>query len=137
MSDLLAQALKTAGGALTAQSTRLRVIAENIANAAVTASVPGGDPYRRKVVTFEAPQEGYSEAPQVASIDMDQRPFRLEYEPGHPAADVNGYVKHANVDMTIELADMREANRSYLANLQVARQARDAISATIDLLRNP
>ena len=68
-------------------------------------------------------------------MSVDQRPFREEYEPGHPAANSAGYVKYPNVDMATELADMREANRSYMANLQMVKQAREAINATLDLLR--
>ena len=137
--DELATAGRISGAALGAQSLRMRVIAENIANASSTGSQPGADPYRRKTVSFAAEVEERSGAELVAveSIDTDQRPFALEHDPGHPAADEKGVVKRPNVNPLIELADMREANRAYLANLQMIKAAREAISMTIDLLRTP
>jgi len=72
----------------------------------------------------------------VDRVDFDKKPYRVEYDPGHPAADADGNVKLPNVDMLVELADMRETNRSYEANLQVVKQARSLISMTIDLLRS-
>ena len=134
MADSLVGALSIAGAGLAAQSARLRVVSENIANADVTAQAPGGDPYQRKTVAFDANADNSGTS--AATVGLDKRPFRLELDPGHPAADAAGYVKHSNVDMNMELADMREANRSYLANLQMIKQTRDAISATLDLMRN-
>lgn len=134
----LAAALKVAASGLDSQSTRLRVVSENLANANSTSVLPGGQPYQRQTVVFEALLDGESGATQtrVASILGDTKPFPVEFNPGHQAADANGYVKMPNVNMLVEMADMREANRSYEANLQVFKQARELITMTIDLLRN-
>jgi flagellar basal-body rod protein FlgC len=137
MSDPLLHPLKLAGAGLAAQSTRLRVLAENLANANTTSTVAGGDPYRRKIVSFREELATADQAMATLDVARDTRPFRMEHQPGHPAADAAGFVKRPNVDVTIELADMREANRTYLANLQVIRQTREAVNATLDLLRGP
>lgn len=136
MSDPLAIAVKVAATGLTAQSKRLQVVAENLANAHATAAKPGGDPYARKTIAFEAElDEAGGQGVRVGAIDRDPTPFRVELDPAHPGADERGYVKLPNVNPLIELADMREANRSYQANLQIVRQARELISMTIDLLK--
>jgi len=138
MFDPLQIALKVSASGLEAQSKRLRVVAENLANAQSTATTPGGDPYTRKVVTFESEVDEAAGASMVkiGGVERYQSPFRLEYSPGHPAADASGYVKLPNVDMMTEVADMHEANRSYEANIQVIKQAREMIAMTIDLLRS-
>jgi flagellar basal-body rod protein FlgC len=135
--DPIASTLQIAASALEAQSTRLRVVSENVANARSTGETPGSDPYRRQIVTFEGELDRMSGASlvQVSKIGVDRSDFRLEHDPGNPAADENGYVKLPNVNMLVEMADMREANRSYEANLQVVRQARELINLTIDLMR--
>lgn len=135
--DPLSASLKIAGAGLEAQSTRLRVVSENLANAQSTASEPGGDPYRRKIVGFaeELDRVSGSSMVSVNSVDEDTSDFGLEYDPGNKAADESGMVKMPNVNMLIEMADMREANRSYESNLQTIRQSRELISMTIDLLR--
>ncbi|OPB31943.1 flagellar basal body rod protein FlgC [Bartonella sp. AR 15-3] len=137
MSDLLIAAEQIATTGLSAQSTRLRVIAENLANVNSTGKSAGARPYQRKTVSFEAILNPYLDAQgvHVTRISTDKAPFIMRYEPGHLAADSNGYVKYPNVNSIIEMADMREANRSYEANLQVIRQARDLVSQTIDLLK--
>lgn len=137
--DPLLSASRTAASALEAQSLRLRVISENIANSESTGNTAGADPYRRKLVSFEQAVDEATGAGlvRVRRVLGDHRPFRLEFDPGHPAADRNGYVKLPNVNMIVEMADMREAGRAYEANLQVIRQAREMVSATIDLLRSP
>lgn len=114
----------------------MTVIAENIANASSTSSAPGGDPYRRKTISFESQSErfGDTERLRVSEVGVDPSPFRLEHLPSHPAADERGYVKMPNVNMTIELADMREAARSYQSNVQAIKQAREMISMTINML---
>ena len=102
-----------------------------------TGTTPGADPYRRKVVTFEQALDETTGA-DVVSVNLiirDQKPFKTEYDPGHPAADATGYVKRPNVEMMIEMADMREASRSYEANLQMIKQARDMASMMVDLLK--
>jgi len=138
MFDPLQSALKVSSSGLEAQSKRLRVVSENLANAQSTGRVPGADPYARKTISFESEVDeamGLSTV-RVAGIERDRTPFRVEHNPGHPAADAKGFVKLPNVDIMIEVADMREANRSYEANLQVIKQAREMISMTIDLLRS-
>jgi flagellar basal-body rod protein FlgC len=138
MSDPMQVAIKVAASGLEAQSRRMLVVSENLANASSTGSTPGANPYARKTVSFESALDDASGANivQVDRVDIDKKPFRIEYDPSHPAADAQGNVKLPNVDMLVELADMRESNRSYEANLQVVKQARSLISMTIDLLRS-
>ena len=138
MQDPLQSALRIGASGLEAQSKRLRVVTENLANAQSTGKTPGAEPYTRRVVTFENELDEAMDANvvKVASIERHHAPYRLEHNPGHPAADQNGYVKLPNVDIMAEVADMHEANRSYEANLQVIKQARDMISMTIDMMRN-
>ena len=138
MVDPLLSALKIAASGLEAQSSRMRVVSENLANAQSTGETAGSAPYRRKTITFENELDRASEATlvRIADIGVDRSPFRVEHDPGHPAADEAGYVKLPNVNMLVEMADMREANRSYEANLQVMKQAREMISMTIDLMRS-
>ena len=137
--DALTAALKVAASGLGAQSERLRVVSENLANAQSTGTTPGADPYRRKTITFAAELDratgGIAGRGQRRSTATDAT-FPIEFQPGNEAADDKGYVKMPNVNMLIEMADMREANRSYEANLQVIKQARDLISMTIDLMRS-
>jgi flagellar basal-body rod protein FlgC len=129
--------MKTSASGLEAQSMRVRIISENLANAQSTGSTPGSDPFRRKTITFGEELDRMSGATvvDVKSIQTDQSPFELEFDPGNPAANAAGYVKMPNVNLILEMADMREANRSYESNLQVVKQAREMISMTIDLLR--
>lgn len=138
MVDPLEAASKIAGAGLAVQSARLRVVSENLANAQSTGSAAGADPYARKTVTFESEldQAIGVELVRVRSIGTDRSPFRVEHDPGHPAADAKGFVKYPNVNILMEMADMREANRSYEANLQVFKQARDLAAMTIDLLKD-
>jgi len=136
--DALTTALKVASSGLSAQSQRLRVVSENLANAQSTGDTPGADPYRRKTITFAAELDKVSGGSTVSVLKVNRDPtdFPLEYLPGHEAADANGYVKMPNVNPLIEMADVSEANRSYQANLQVIKQARNLISMTINLMRN-
>lgn len=138
MMDPLGGAAKIAASGLRAQATRIRVVSENIANAQSTGNTPGADPYARKTISFESVLDGElsTAGVQVSGIAADTSPFRLEYDPGNPAADENGNVKLPNVNMLVEMADMREASRSYEANLQMMKQVRNMFSTTIDLLRN-
>jgi flagellar basal-body rod protein FlgC len=134
--DPLAQSIAVAASGLRAQSMRYRVVSENLANAEATGTRPGADPYRRKTVTFAAALDLAGIAMVgLKRIGVDPAPFRLEYRPGDPAANGLGVVKLPNVNPIVEMADLREANRSYEANLQVIKQAREMISMTIDLLR--
>ena len=137
MLDALTASLRVAGSGLAAQSARLRVTTENLANAQSTGTTPGADPYRRKTITFDSALDRASGANLVAvkEIGVDPTPFQTEWEPGNPAADAQGIVKMPNVNMITEMSDMREANRSYEADLQVIKQSRDLIAMTIDLLK--
>lgn len=136
--DPLISSLKVSATGLSAQSERLRVVSENLANAQSTGSFAGADPYQRKTITFSAELDRVSGARmvEVSAISGDKTAYPVEFMPGHEAADEAGYVKMPNVNILIEMADMREANRSYEANLQSIKQARDLISMTIDLMRN-
>jgi flagellar basal-body rod protein FlgC len=138
MIDPMKVAMKVASSGLEVQSRRMLIVSENLANASSTGNTPGAAPYARKTVSFESVLDDASGANlvKVDRVDTDKKPFRVEYDPGHPAADADGNVKLPNVDMMVELADMRESNRSYEANLQVIKQARSMVSMTIDLLRS-
>jgi flagellar basal-body rod protein FlgC len=133
----LMRSITIAASGLKAQSGRMRVIAENLANADSTAGVPGGDPYRRKVPTFGATFDSTLDAQvvELGRIERDRSPFREEYDPGNPAADARGYVKLPNVNSLVEQMDMREAQRAYEANLNVVGAARRMIARTLDILR--
>jgi flagellar basal-body rod protein FlgC len=133
----LTSALKVSASGLQAESTRLRIVSENIANARSTGDAPGADPFRRKTISFAAEVDRASGASfvEVERLGTDDSDFNIEFDPGNPAADEKGMVKLPNVNILIEMADMREANRAYEANLQTIKQSRDLISQTIDLLR--
>jgi flagellar basal-body rod protein FlgC len=136
--DPLLASMKIAGSGLQAQSLRLRLVSENLANVESTGKSAGSDPYRRKSVSFSNELDRASGVTLVKADEVIARrdAYRLEYQPGHPAADAAGYVKLPDVNMIVEMADMRQANRSYESNLQVIKQAREMISMTIDLLRS-
>lgn len=135
--DPLAASLKIAASGLGAQSQRMRIVSENLANAQSSGSTPGADPYRRKTISFASELDRGSGVSlvSVTGIGRDRTAFPIEFMPGHEAADANGYVKMPNVNVLVEMSDMTEANRSYEANLQVVKQARELISMTIDLMR--
>ncbi|MDO6962559.1 flagellar basal body rod protein FlgC [Rhizobium alvei] len=137
--DPLNASLAVSSSGLEAQSVRLRVVSENLANARSTGTTPGADPYQRKTVTFGEILDRSSgiETVEIKKIGLDRTAFTTEFDPGNPAADAKGVVKYPNVNILVEMADMREANRSYEANLQSIRQTHDLISSTIDLLKNP
>jgi flagellar basal-body rod protein FlgC len=129
--------LKISAAAMTAQTTRLRTIAENLANSGSTANSPDADPYRRKIVTFRnvLDQATGAKLVKVGQILPDASDFELRYIPGHPAADANGYVRFPNVNSMIEMADMKDANRSYQANVDVIDVAKSMLSRAIGLLQ--
>lgn len=134
--DLL-DSLKVSASGLKAQATRLRTIAENLANTNSTATTPGGDPYRRKIATFRAVLDralGFTMV-EPGRVALDNSQFELRYDPANPAADNKGYVKLPNVNSLIELADMREAERSYDANLKVIEASRSMLQRALDILR--
>ncbi len=135
--DNLTAIFSVAGSGLSAQSQRIRVASENLANAESTGSSPGANPYTRKVVSFESELDEATGANVVLVGDpqLDNSAYRIEKMPGHPAADKNGNVKLPNVDMLVELSDIREGTRSYDANVQVVKQAQSLVSMTIDLLK--
>ncbi len=136
--DPLQDLLRIAASGLQAQSTRLRIVSENIANAQSTGPTAGAAPYARRTVSFETALDRSTgaELVKVKTIGVDRAPFRLERDPGNPAADVQGMVKMPNVDVLMELADMREANRTYEANLQVARQSAEMLNQTVALMKD-
>lgn len=136
MTDILNALIVSANG-MRAQGTRIRVISENVANAETTGLTPGADPYTRQTISFknEVDREMGIHLVEVGSINEDRiTPFPTEYKPDHPAADANGYVKMPNVNTLMEIMDIREAQRSYEANLGILEQSRGMISQTIDLL---
>jgi flagellar basal-body rod protein FlgC len=137
MTDFLS-ALKIAATGLHAQNARMRVIAENLANADSAGKTPTDQPYRRRLPTFQAVMDADAggEVVKVGKVAYDMSDFQERYEPGHPAADKNGYVKYPNVDPLIEAVDMREAQRTYEANLNVITITRQMLGRTLDILKS-
>jgi flagellar basal-body rod protein FlgC len=133
----LSRALDISAAGMTAQTTRLRVIAENVANQDTTGSSPGAAPYRRRTVTFANRLDRALgvELVQVAKVGRDNSDFPLRYDPSHPAADARGYVRTPNVNSFVEVMDMREAERSYNANLAVMQSTRGMLERTIEFLK--
>jgi flagellar basal-body rod protein FlgC len=131
------RSLAIAASGLKAQAGRIRIISENIANADSASSKPGADPYRRKIPTFQGKLDRELEAQTVGlgRVTKDQAPFRIRYEPGHPGADAAGNVKLPNVNSLVEQMDMREAQRSYEANLNVIGATRRMLARTLEILR--
>lgn len=131
------KSLITAASGLQAQSGRMRIIAENIANADSTAQAPGQEPYRRQIPTFRAAldRETESRTVELGPVRPDRGDFRLRFDPSHPAANDEGYVQMPNVNRLVEAMDMRNAQRSYEANLNVVQSTRQMISRTLDILR--
>ncbi|GAB5389878.1 MAG: flagellar basal body rod protein FlgC [Alphaproteobacteria bacterium] len=126
-----------AASGLKAQGDRLRIVAQNLANAESTAVEPGGEPYRRKTISFQnvLDRKLGLETVEVARIGTDPSAFTREYDPSHPAADENGYLLRPNVNSLVEVMDMREAQRSYEANLKVIELARNMAGKTLELLQ--
>ena len=122
---------------LRAQAGRIRVISENIANADSTAQTAGGDPYRRKVPTFSSTLDRALDARTVSlgKVKPDTSDFRVKYEPTNPAADASGNVKYPNVNPLVEMTDMRDAQRSYEANVNIISATRRMIQRTLDILK--
>ena len=136
MSDFLSS-LRIAATGLHAQNARMRIIAENLANADSTGKTPEEDPYRRRIPTFEAVMDAEvgGKIVEIGKVALDQSDFVSRYEPGHPAADARGYVRYPNVNSLVETMDMREAQRSYEANLNVVTVTRSMLGRTLDILR--
>ncbi|MBD3849533.1 flagellar basal-body rod protein FlgC [Bosea sp. OAE752] len=133
----LMKSLAIAASGLRSQSGRMRVIAENIANADSGPERAGADPYRRKVPSFQRHFDRELDAQTVAlgRVQRDPSAFRVKHEPGNPAADASGNVQMPNVNSLVEMVDMREAQRSYEANLNLISSTRRMIQRTIDILR--
>lgn len=129
--------LRIAATGLHAQTARMRVIAENLANADSAGKAPGDEPYRRRIPTFQAAfdAEVGGRVVEVGRLAYDMSDFTSRYEPGHPAADASGYVKYPNVNTLVEAMDMREAQRTYEANLNVVTVTRQMLGRTLDILR--
>ena len=133
----LDKALRISASGMQAQTTRLRVIAENLANQDTTGGKPGADPYRRKTVSFDNLLDRASgeNLVRVKKVGFDSSAFPQKYEPSHPAADAKGYVNTPNVNSFVEVMDMREAQRSYSANLQVMQVTRGLLTRAIEMLK--
>ena len=131
------KSISIAASGLRAQAGRMRVISENVANADSTAQGPGTDPYRRKIPTFRSEVDRALDARVIAMgrVRNDPSDFRLKHEPGHPSADANGNVRYPNVNPMIEMTDMREAQRSYEANVNVISATRRMIQRTLEILK--
>jgi flagellar basal-body rod protein FlgC len=131
------KSLQVAASGLHAQLGRMRIITENIANADSTATTPGGDPYRRKIVTFSSVLDGTlgAQVVKLGRVQPDNSDFRIKHEPGNPAADANGDVKYPNVNTLVELTDLRDAQQSYQSDLNVITATRRMLQRTIDILK--
>ncbi|MBX9776920.1 MAG: flagellar basal body rod protein FlgC [Xanthobacteraceae bacterium] len=131
------KSISIAASGLRAQAGRMRILSENIANADSTAQGTGTDPYRRRIPTFRSEVDRALDARVIAMgpIRTDQSDFRLKHEPGHPAADANGNVRYPNVNAMVEMTDMREAQRSYEANINVIGATRRMIQRTLEILK--
>jgi flagellar basal-body rod protein FlgC len=132
------KALAIAASGLHAQIGRMQIISENIANADSTAQTPGGDPYRRKIVTFNSELDRSLDARVVklGRVETDDSGFLIKHEPGNPAADAGGNVKYPNVNALVEMTDLRDAQRSYESNLNIITATRKMLQRTIDILKS-
>lgn len=131
------KSIAIAASGLRAQAGRMRVIAENIANADSTSHNSGAEPYRRKIPTFRSEIDKSLDARVVAlgRVHTDKSAFTTKHQPGHPAADATGHVKYPNVNPLVEMTDMREAQRSYEANVNIISSTRRMLQRTIDILK--
>ena len=131
------KSLTIAASGLRAQMGRMRIITENIANADSVAQTPGGDPYRRRIVTFSAELDRSigADVVRIGQVQTDNSDFVVRHQPGNPAADAQGNVKYPNVNTLIEMTDLRDAQRSYEANLNVITATRKMLQLTIDMLK--
>jgi flagellar basal-body rod protein FlgC len=137
MANDLESALTIAASGMRAQGFRLKIVAQNIANASSTADKTGGDPYRRKIVTFAnvLDRELNAKLVEIKKVKEDTSQFSLVYDPNHPSANKDGFVEMPNVNSLVEMMDMREAQRSYEANLNMIESSKNLMSKTIGLLR--
>jgi flagellar basal-body rod protein FlgC len=132
------KSLTIAASGLRAQLGRMRIIAENIANVDSVAQTPGGDPYRRRIVTFssELDRSLGGHVVKIGAVETDNSDFLVRHEPGNPAADANGDVKYPNVNSLVEMTDLRDAQRSYEANLNIITATRKMLQRTVDILKS-
>jgi flagellar basal-body rod protein FlgC len=137
LEDSLQKAIEVAAQANHIQSERIKVVAENLANESSTSDVPGGDPYRRKIIFVENKYDKNKKTNllRVKKYDEDKSPFIMRYDPAHPAADANGYVKMPNIRKEIERSDASEAQRAYEANLGVIEMSRSMTQKSLDVIR--
>lgn len=137
MAGNLSLSADIAASGMKAQSERLKVISQNMANADSVSAEPGGDPYRRQVVTFQnyIDKQTGAQKVKVDKIINDMSPFEKKYDPHHPGADANGYVSLPNVNPLVEVMDMKEAQRVYDANLNMLKTAREMNSSVLDILK--
>ncbi|MGY3439950.1 flagellar basal body rod protein FlgC [Marinovum sp. KMM 9879] len=135
--DFFKSILTVAASGMRAQGERLKIVSENVANANSTGTTPGEEPYRRKIISFEemVDRGTGSSTVAVAKVSRDEANFELRFDPAHPAADDEGFVKVSNVKTIIEMANMREASRSYQANLNMFETGRTMRSQLLDLLK--
>ena len=133
----LEDAVQVASHGMRVQSTRVQIASQNLANSDSLATTPGGDPYQRRTVSFREAldRESGLELVEIDRYGVDESGFDQRYDPSHPAAADNGYVKLPNVEPLVELMDMREAQRSYEANLQAMSMTRSMVSQTLNLLK--
>lgn len=133
----LTKAMFISAAGMRVQNARMKVIAENMANADSLSTQPGGDPYRRKVISFANEMDRALDARvvRVKRVGTDDGPFAVQYDPSSPAANEEGYVKLPNVNTLIELSDMREAQRTFEANLTIIESVKSMMARTVDLLR--
>ena len=131
------KSISIAASGLRAQAGRMRILSENLANADSTPQTPGADPYRRRIPTFKSEIDRTLDARTVAMgpVRTDQSAFKTKHEPGHPSADANGMVRYPNVNSMVEMTDMREAQRSYEANINVIGATRRMIQRTLEILK--
>lgn len=137
MSGNLTVSADVAASGMRVQAERLKVIAQNMANADSVSTTPGGEPYRRQVVSFQnyIDQETGAQMVRVDKVVKDDSPFEKKYAPNHPAADAQGYISLPNVNPLIEIMDMKEAQRAYDANLNMVKTAREMNSSVLDILK--
>lgn len=137
MTDLLVNAMRSASAGVYAQSKRVSLAAENLANAEATGHSSGSLPYTRKTISFDSVLDDAAgvDIVKIGEIGVDPSPYRTLRDPSHPASDAAGMVKLPNVNVLVEMSDIREASRSYEANIQVIRQSREMISLMIDAMR--
>jgi len=133
----LESALDTSASGMRSQSERMKIVTENIANADTIGINPNDDPYRRKTIYFQEVKDPYSQTKLVTvrKVARDNSDFKLAYQPNHPAANADGYIKTPNVDKNLEAMDLKESQRSYEANVSAIENTKQIMERTLDLMR--